>query len=75
MGTWGPQQSWKTLVPAWAAHPHSVICRALTGAALDVIAVSDVLVFPNTPLAIKLAALAGPCASLLAWDFLTADGA
>lgn len=40
---------------------------------MDVIAVSNILVVPRTSLSIKLAASTGPCAWLLAWDFLTAD--
>lgn len=75
-GPWGPQQSWKTQTPVpGCAHPHSIICGTLTDAVLDVIAVSDFLVFPRAALAIKLSALADPYACLLAYDFLTADGA
>ena len=46
---------------------------ALTGAALDVVAVPDILLFPNTSLSVKFAALADPGACLLAWDLLAAD--
>lgn len=47
--------------------------EALTGAALDVVAVPDILQFPNTSLSVKFAALADPGACLLAWDLLAAD--
>lgn len=46
---------------------------ALTEAALDVVAVPDILLFPLTSLSVKLAALAEPGAGLLAWDLLAAD--
>lgn len=45
----------------------------LEGAALDAVAVPDVLLFPKTSPSVKLAAFADPRAGLLAWDLLAAD--
>lgn len=68
-------ESQKPPVPVWAAPPPPTVqsVGALTLAALDVVAMSDILLFPDTSLAVKLAAPAAPRACLLAWDFLTAD--
>ena len=47
-------------ITLWAAHPHRRVWGALTGAALDVVAVPDILLFPRTSMSIKFAALAAP---------------
>lgn len=60
IGIQGSHQSPKPPASSWAAHPHSTVWEARTEAALDVVAVPDILIFPSTPLSVKLAAFAAP---------------